>query len=89
MSPKYSSTTSSTAWPDRTPAGATNFDNRSFRLYDEANLNVYDADFARAQAEVFRQDLASSKRMTLMAWEQRPWKEKALEKAAGLLHLQL
>ena len=26
--------------------GSTNFDNRSFRLNDEANLNVYDADFA-------------------------------------------
>ena len=30
-----------------TSVGSTNFDNRSFRLNDEANLNVYDADFAR------------------------------------------
>jgi cardiolipin synthase A/B len=28
-----------------TSIGSTNFDNRSFRLNDEANLNVYDADF--------------------------------------------
>ena len=26
--------------------GSTNFDNRSFRLNDEANLNIYDAAFA-------------------------------------------
>ena len=33
-----------------TSVGSTNFDNRSFRLNDEANLNVLDADFAREQA---------------------------------------
>ena len=27
--------------------GSTNFDNRSFRLNDEANLNIYDREFAR------------------------------------------
>src|SRR5688572_18230839 len=32
-----------------TSVGSTNFDNRSFRLNDEANLNVYDPEFARAQ----------------------------------------
>jgi cardiolipin synthase len=29
--------------------GSTNFDNRSFRFNDEANLNVIDEGFARAQ----------------------------------------
>jgi cardiolipin synthase len=29
--------------------GSTNFDNRSFRLNDEATLNILDADFAAAQ----------------------------------------
>ena len=28
--------------------GSTNFDNRSFRLNDEANLNVYDAGVCRS-----------------------------------------
>ena len=37
--------------------GSTNFDNRSFRLNDEANLNVYDAAFAARQTGVFEQDL--------------------------------
>ena len=30
--------------------GSTNFDNRSFRLNDEANLNIYDGVFAKEQA---------------------------------------
>jgi len=37
--------------------GSTNFDNRSFRLNDEANLNVLDREFATAEAAVFREDL--------------------------------
>jgi cardiolipin synthase len=39
--------------------GPINFDNRSFSLNNEANLNIYDADFASQQIEVFRRDLAS------------------------------
>ena len=34
--------------------GSTNFDNRSFRLNDEANLNVYDAEFATARQRSLR-----------------------------------
>ena len=37
--------------------GSTNFDNRSFRLNDEANLNVLDAAFARQQIEIFERRL--------------------------------
>ena len=51
--------------------GSTNFDPRSFNLNDEANLNIYDAAFARQQAAVFRGDLRRSKRMTLKEWEDR------------------
>jgi len=40
--------------------GSTNWDPRSFRLNDEANLNVYDSTFAHRQVEVFREDLAGS-----------------------------
>jgi cardiolipin synthase len=69
--------------------GSTNFDNRSFAVNDEANLNVYDAQFARRQAEVFRQDLAHSRRVTLEAWQNRPWQEKLMEHAARLLGSQL
>jgi cardiolipin synthase len=69
--------------------GSTNFDNRSFRLNDEANLNVLDADFARRQVEVFEQDWRRSRPVTLDAWRQRPWKEKLIEHAAALLRTQL
>ncbi len=69
--------------------GSTNFDNRSFRLNDEANLNVYDAAFAREQTTIFVRDLGRARRATLQAWQERPWTEKAAEKAASLFGLQL
>ena len=69
--------------------GSTNFDERSFRLNDEANLNVMDAAFAQRQIEIFEADLKHSRRMTFEAWKQRPWQEKVLEHAASLLGGQL
>ena len=42
-----------------TSVGSTNFDNRSFRLNDEANLNILDAGFAAGQTRVFEKDKAS------------------------------
>ena len=36
--------------------GSSNIDNRSFRLNDEANLNVLDAPFAAEQVRIFEQD---------------------------------
>lgn len=69
--------------------GSTNFDTRSFRLNDEANLNIYAADFARQQAEVFKADLARSRRISLQEWQQRPLAEKLWEHAASLIGGQL
>jgi cardiolipin synthase len=69
--------------------GSTNFDNRSFSLNDEANLNILDANFARQQTEVFEQDVTHSKRITLEQWRNRPLQEKVLEHAAALLRDQL
>lgn len=69
--------------------GSTNFDNRSFRLNDEANLNIYDAKFAEAQTQQFEADLKRSKRVTLQAWQDRPLREKALERLASVLSAQL
>ncbi len=42
--------------------GSTNFDDRSFRLNQEASLNVYDSGFGAAQAETFVKDRAKSQR---------------------------
>ncbi len=69
--------------------GSTNFDNRSFRLNDEENLNVYDADFARRQTVDFEADRKKAHRVTLEEWTHRPLWEKILEHAAGLLRSQV
>jgi cardiolipin synthase len=69
--------------------GSTNFDNRSFRLNDEANLNIYDAEFAGRVTAVFERDLGQSRRITLESWRDRPWHEKLQEKASALLSSQL
>lgn len=69
--------------------GSTNFDNRSFRLNDEANLNIHDAGFARRQIEIFEDDLGHSRRISLQQWQQRPLAEKLWEHAAALLRDQL
>jgi cardiolipin synthase len=72
-----------------TSVGSTNFDNRSFRLNDEANLNIYDADFARRQIAIFEADRANARPFTYQDWQNRPLREKALEALASLLRLQL
>lgn len=69
--------------------GSTNFDNRSFRLNDEANLNVFDHDFAKRQIAIFEDDLLRSKAITLQAWENRPWLQKTLDQFASLIGAQL
>ncbi len=69
--------------------GSTNFDNRSFSLNDEANLNIFDAAFAKRQIENFQHDVVRSKAMTFSQWQRRPWVEKIVENAASLLRLQL
>jgi cardiolipin synthase len=69
--------------------GSTNFDNRSFSLNDEANLNVLDADFAQSQETVFENDWARAKPMTVAQWENRAWTEKLAGEAALLVGGQL
>ena len=69
--------------------GSTNFDMRSFRLNDEANLNIYDAAFAEEVTKVFEEDLKRSKQITFEMWRHRPWREKALEKLSSLFSSQL
>ena len=65
--------------------GSTNFDDRSFQMNDEANLNIYDARFARQQTAIFEQDLKKARRITYEQWLDRPLKEKAWEKVASWL----
>lgn len=65
--------------------GSTNFDDRSFRMNDEANLNIYNADFAKKQVEVFNDDLRHARRITYEEWKNRPLMEKLHERAASWL----
>lgn len=69
--------------------GSTNFDNRSFRLNDEANLNVYDLAFAEQATSVFERDLARAERISHDEWLMRPWQEKLVEHTSALLASQL
>ncbi len=69
--------------------GSTNFDNRSFRLNDEANLNVYDKEFAERLEDVFEADLKRAKRITFEMWKKRPWRQKVVEKFSSLFSSQL
>ena len=72
-----------------TSVGSTNFDSRSFSINDEANMNVYDAAFAARQMEIFEDDLAHSRRVTLDEWRNRSWWTRTLDIAATLLDSQL
>lgn len=69
--------------------GSTNFDIRSFRLNDEASLNVYDREFAQSMTRVFEDDLAHSKRYTLEDWKARTARERFAETVVRPLRSQL
>lgn len=72
-----------------TSVGSTNFDSRSFRLNDEANLNILDPEFAKRQADDFEQDKAKSRAVTVEMWRRRPVGERIAERVAALLGPQL
>ena len=72
-----------------TSVGSTNFDNRSFRLNDEATLNIVDASFAKEQTAVFNDDLQNARQMTLADWRARPKSEKFQDWLASLIGAQL
>ncbi len=72
-----------------TSVGSTNFDARSFSLNDEANLNVYDRDFAQQMQRVFEADIARSRRVTYEDWQNRPWHERISEALSSPFSSQL
>ena len=69
--------------------GSTNFDNRSFRLNDEATLNIVNVDFAKQQTSIFEADLGRSRQITFAEWSERPLREKIGERLASLIGSQL
>jgi cardiolipin synthase len=69
--------------------GSSNFDNRSFSLNDEANLNVFDADFAAEQLKNFQADLQRSKRISREKFLKRSFWNILQEHMASVLEKQL
>jgi cardiolipin synthase A/B len=61
-----------------TTFGSTNLDNRSFRINDEANVAVWDEDFARYVRGVIEHDLEQAERFTLSDWEDRPMRKRII-----------
>lgn len=59
--------------------GSTNFDYRSFRLNDEASLNVFDVGFAEQMTAVFELDLRDTIAFTYAMWLDRPLKQRIAE----------
>jgi len=72
-----------------TTIGSSNFDDRSFRLNDEVNVNVYDEGVAAEMERMFYEDLAKSEEITGRKWRRRPWLERIKERLAGTLKPQL
>jgi cardiolipin synthase len=72
-----------------TSLGSTNFDNRSFQLNEEVNLNVFDEAFAVEQARIFTRDLERSEQVTYEAWRNRSWREKTAGWVAKLFRREL
>jgi cardiolipin synthase len=56
-----------------TIGGSANFDDRSFKLNDESNLNIPDRAFATHMTGVINGDIARSREVTLAQWQDRPW----------------
>jgi cardiolipin synthase len=52
-------------------AGSVNWDNRSFRLNEEANFHVSSRAFAALSIRQFERDIAASVEITLEAWRRR------------------
>ena len=65
--------------------GSSNLDNRSFRLNDEANLNVLNTSFAQSQIAVFEDDLRQSKPYTYDQWKHRPLWNRFTESLAKVI----
>jgi len=72
-----------------TSVGSANFDDRSFRLNDEANLNVFSKRLAAEQTRQVDADIAQSKRMVLRRWSRRSASRRFYEALALLLRSQL
>jgi cardiolipin synthase A/B len=72
-----------------TSIGSSNFDDRSFRLNDEVNVNIHDEAVAAQMEKMFFEDLARSEEITRRTWIRRPWMQRVKERVAGWFKPQL
>ena len=72
-----------------TTIGSSNFDDRSFRLNDEVNVNVYDEAIAKQVETMFFEDVARSTEITPRKWLQRTAFDRLKEAFAGVFKRQL
>jgi cardiolipin synthase len=72
-----------------TTIGSSNFDDRSFRLNDEVNVNIYDETIAARMEAMFFEDLARSREIHRRQWTRRPWFARLKERVAGWFKPQL
>ncbi len=72
-----------------TSVGSTNFDNRSFSINDEINLNILDPASARRSREIFEADLRDSKMLAREEFERRSTIIKVLDHFCGLFRSQI
>lgn len=64
--------------------GSINFDDRSFRINSEANINIYDSVFAERQVRIFEADKNNCIPIVHAAFKKRPWYIRAIENFWGL-----
>ena len=72
-----------------TTVGSSNFDDRSFRLNDEVNVNIFDESIAAQMEKMFFEDLARSEEITRRRWLTRPWLDRLKERVSSWLKPQL
>lgn len=69
--------------------GSINFDERSFNINDESNINVLDAAFATRMIADFDRDKAQSKPIRIADLKKTPWYKRAFERFTSLFRAQL
>src|SRR5689334_2901462 len=69
--------------------GSSNFDDRSFRLNDEVNVNIYDEGIAAQMEAMFMEDIKRAVEITGRKWLRRPVFDRLKESFAGVFKRQL
>jgi cardiolipin synthase len=72
-----------------TSVGSANFDDRSFRLNDEANLNIFSEALAAEQVAHIEEDIRHCKRVSPRRWARRAISRRIYENLALLMRSQL